>query len=58
MTRLATTIFALTLLGAPVAAQTMTVLLPAISFPADTLTTSTRGCKPARAVNVACHIGE
>jgi hypothetical protein len=34
-------------LASPLAAQTMTVLLPSITFPDDTLTPSTKGCDTA-----------
>lgn len=32
-------------LAAPVAADSLSVLLPSLSFPADTVTTSTKGCE-------------
>lgn len=57
MTRFATALVALTLLGAPVAAQTLTVLLPAISFP-STPTVSTKGCLPTQTTTPVCQPGE
>lgn len=58
MTRFATAFVALTLLGAPVAAQTMAVLLPTITFPTGTLTPSTKGCEPGQAVTPVCQLTE
>lgn len=52
MTRFAPALTALMLaamvapVAAPVAAQSMDVLLPALSWPADDVTTSTKGCVP------------
>jgi hypothetical protein len=61
MTRLATALVALTLLAAPfatpVAAQTLTVLLPSISFP-GTLTTSTKGCETVQTAAPVCQLGQ
>jgi hypothetical protein len=34
-------------LAAPVAAQSLTILLPSLTFPDDTVVTSTKGCEPA-----------
>ncbi|NJM81563.1 MAG: hypothetical protein HC844_02915 [Tabrizicola sp.] len=44
MKQFATALVAAMLLASPLAAQTMTVLLPAITFPDDTVTPSTKGC--------------
>ena len=44
MTRFGPALVAFALLASPLAAQTMTVLLPSISFPDGTLTPSTKGC--------------
>jgi hypothetical protein len=44
-------------LSAPVAAQTMTVLLPVISFPDPILTPSTKGCDVVSPVPV-CQLQE
>ncbi len=58
MTRFAQILVALTLLGTPVAAQTLTVLLPAISFPTGTLTPSTKGCEAVQTTTQVCQLGE
>jgi hypothetical protein len=47
MKPVASALFALMVLASPLAAQTMTVLLPSITFPDDTLTPSTKGCDTA-----------
>jgi hypothetical protein len=57
MTRLANACVALTLLATPVAAQTLTVLLPSISFP-GTLTTSTKGCETVQTAAPVCQLGQ
>lgn len=44
MTRLAYALAASLALAAPVAADSLTLLLPSLSFPTDTVTTSTKGC--------------
>lgn len=50
--------FALALsLAAPVAAQSMDVLLPTLTFPTDTVTPSTKGCEVS-VPNVVCQIAE
>ncbi|WP_309663696.1 hypothetical protein [Tabrizicola sp.] len=49
---------ALSLLASPLAAQTMTVLLPSLTFPDGTLTTSTKGCTAVEAVQSVCVIKE
>ena len=57
MPRFALSLAASLALAAPVAAQPLTVLLPALSFPDTTGTTSTKGCdgitRPA-----TCHPGK
>jgi hypothetical protein len=45
-----------TSLAAPVAAQSMDVLLPTLTFPTDTVTPSTKGC--AAQVTPVCQIAE
>jgi hypothetical protein len=55
MKSLAATLAALALLSAtPLAAQTLTVLLPSISFPDGTLTPSTKGCAVLLGSTNAC----
>jgi hypothetical protein len=51
---LVTTIAAL--LAAPVAAQSLSVLLPTLSFPDQVTTTSTKDCVPTR--TVVCQPGQ
>ncbi|MBK6465988.1 MAG: hypothetical protein IPL38_13010 [Rhodobacter sp.] len=46
-TRLAATLTALALLALPASAQTLSTLLPTLSWPDDTVTTSTKGCDAA-----------
>jgi hypothetical protein len=49
--------FALALsFAAPIAAQSMDVLLPTLTFPTDTVTPSTKGC--AADVTPVCQIAE
>jgi hypothetical protein len=48
--------FALSL-AAPVAAQSMDVLLPTLTFPTDTITPSTKGCEVS-ATKAVCQITE
>lgn len=57
MTRLAYAIAASLALAAPVAADSLTLLLPSLSFPTDTVTTSTKGCD-APAKGVVCQLDE
>jgi hypothetical protein len=45
MTRLAYALAASLALAAPVAADSLSILLPSLSFPTDTVTTSTKGCE-------------
>ena len=44
-------------LAAPVAAQSMDILLPTLTFPTDTVTPSTKGCE-APAVGTTCQLTE
>jgi hypothetical protein len=44
-------------LAAPAAAQTLTVLLPVISFPDTVVTPATKGC-PATIVTAVCQLTE
>lgn len=44
MKRIALVLAASLSLAAPVAAQSLNVLLPTLTFPTDTVTTSTKGC--------------
>ncbi|WP_333816712.1 hypothetical protein [Tabrizicola sp.] len=44
MTRLVYALAASLALAAPVAADSLTVLLPTLTFPTDAVTTSTKGC--------------
>lgn len=46
-TRLAATLTALALLALPASAQTLSTLLPTLSWPDDTVTTLTKGCDAA-----------
>jgi hypothetical protein len=43
--------------AAPVAAQSLTVLLPTLTFPTDTVTPSTKGCAPAK-TTTTCTLSE
>lgn len=49
MTRIAFALATTLALSAPVAADSLTVLLPALTFPTDEVTTSTKGCEAAAA---------
>lgn len=44
-------------LAAPVAAQSLNILLPTLTFPTDTVTTSTKGCAPV-ATTSTCQLAE
>ena len=57
MKRLALVLAASAALAAPAAAQTLTVLLPVISFPDTVMTPSTKGCALAPADEV-CQLQE
>ena len=48
MTRFALVLAAGLALAAPVAADSLGTLLPALTFPTDTVTTSTKGCEATR----------
>ena len=58
MKRIAPTLVAFALLASPLAAQTMTVLLPSISFPDGKLTPSTKGCDAADTATPVCLLQE
>lgn len=58
MKRLALSLAVLTSLAAPVAAQTLTVLLPVISFPTGTVVPSTKGCGALTATAPTCQLQE
>lgn len=57
MTRLAYAFAASLVLAAPVAAESLAVLLPSLSFPTDTVTTSTKGCETAT-TGAVCQLAE
>ena len=52
MTRLALILATSVALGTPVAADSLSILLPSLSFPTDTVTTSTKGCEAQAPVKV------
>jgi len=58
MKRLALSLAVLTSLAAPVAAQTLTVLLPVISFPTEEIVPSTKGCDAQTATGTICQLQE
>lgn len=55
MKRLALALVAATAFAAPVAAESMATLLPALSFPEEVVTSSTKDCQPETA---ACDLAE
>jgi hypothetical protein len=57
MTRVAYALAASLALVAPVAADSLGTLLPSLSFPTDTVTTSTKGCE-APAQGEVCQLAE
>jgi hypothetical protein len=57
MTRFAYALAASLTLAAPVAADSLGTLLPSLSFPTDTVTTSTKGCE-APATQTTCTLAE
>lgn len=57
MTRFALALAASLALAAPVAADSLTTLLPNLTFPDDTVTTSTKGCA-APDTQPACQLAE
>jgi hypothetical protein len=57
MTRLAFALAASLALAAPVAADSLAVLLPTLTFPTDTVTTSTKGCESSASQTV-CTLAE
>jgi hypothetical protein len=57
MKRLALALVAASALSAPVAAQTLTILLPVISFPDPVVTPSTKGCGDLQ-VSSVCQLQE
>jgi hypothetical protein len=59
MNRLTAIVVALFLpLSSPLAAQTLTVLLPSITFPGGTVTPSTKGCEVTQASAPVCQLAE
>lgn len=58
MKRMTPALVALCLFASPLSAQTMTVLLPSISFPDGTLTPSTKGCDASETLTAVCQIQE
>jgi hypothetical protein len=57
MDRIALAVVLALSLAAPVAAQSMDVLLPMLTFPNDTVTPSTKGCA-ASSTKAVCQITE
>lgn len=57
MHRVAIAIAASLTLAAPVAADSLAVLLPSLTFPDSTVTTSTKGCD-APATTATCQLDE
>lgn len=57
MTRLSLVLAASLALSVPVAAESLAVLLPSLSFPDTTVTTSTKGCE-VRATQAICQLEE
>lgn len=57
MTRFAFALAASLALAAPVAADSLTVLLPTLTFPTDSVTTSTKGCDSAT-TRAVCTLSE
>lgn len=57
MTRFAFALAANLALAAPIAADSLTVLLPTLTFPTDTVTPSTKGCDSAT-TRAVCTLSE
>ena len=57
MKRIALVLAASLSLAAPVAAQSLNILLPTLTFPTDTITTSTKGCA-APVTSTTCTLAE
>jgi hypothetical protein len=57
MTRFALALATTLALAAPVAADSLTTLLPTLTFPEDVVTTSTKGCDSAN-TQPACKLAE
>lgn len=57
MTRLALALAASLALAAPVAADSLTLLLPSLTFPDDSVTVSTKGCA-SPATQPVCQLAE
>ncbi len=57
MTRFALALAASLALAAPVAADSLAVLLPTLQFPTETVTTSTKGCD-APVAQTVCQLDE
>lgn len=51
-TLVAATLSALTLLAIPATAQTLSIMLPTLTWPEGEVTTSTKGCTPATVCTV------
>jgi hypothetical protein len=57
MTRFALALAAGLALADPAAADSLAVLLPSLTFPADSVSTSTKGCA-APVTTATCHLSE
>jgi hypothetical protein len=57
MKRIALVLAASLSLAAPVSAQSLNILLPTLTFPTDTVTTSTKGCA-APVASTTCTLAE
>lgn len=57
MTRFALALASGLAFAAPVAADSLTVLLPTLTFPTETVTTSTKGCE-APVAQPTCQLAE
>lgn len=57
MNRIALVLAATLALSLPAAAQSLTVLLPSLSFPTETVTPSTKGCE-VPAAGTTCQLAE
>lgn len=57
MTRFAYAVAASLALAAPVAANSLTVLLPSLTFPSETISTSAKNCAPVP-TQATCQLAE
>jgi hypothetical protein len=57
MKRIALVLAASLSLAAPISAQSLNILLPTLTFPTDTVTTSTKGCA-APVASTTCTLAE